>query len=122
MACGGLLAAFFLLTLVSYNFQILATIWVYFLLLLEGAEIVYIQVTMQCFTGSQWCNSDTKMQISAVAVFLLFVLIIALRSYCYCPLYETSNPLSMYFINLFQENWQGRHLHLHLHHSYLHSN
>lgn len=90
------MAAFLLLTLVSYYFQILATVWMYLLLLLEAAEIVYIEITIQCFTGSQWCNSDAKIQISCIAVFLLFVLTIVLRSYCYCPLYETSNPLSMY--------------------------
>jgi hypothetical protein len=94
---ASLLGCFVLLSLVSYNFQVLNTCWVYMLLLLEAMQMIFVEVGLSCFTGNAWCNSDAKLQTATLIVMVVFVVVVVLRSYCYCPLYETDNPLSMYF-------------------------
>lgn len=57
----SLLVIFVILTLISYNLNLLTTLWVYLLLLLETLQMLYIEASLQCFTGSRWCQSDIKL-------------------------------------------------------------
>ena len=91
----AMVSIFGVLTLVSYYFGMLVSAWVYLLLLLEAVEMVYVELTVQCFVGGAWCGSDAKLQTGCAVLFVVFCLVMVLRSYCYYPLYETSNPLSM---------------------------
>jgi hypothetical protein len=74
----------------------MASVWVYSLLFLEAVEIVFVEVTVQCFAGSAWCNGDAKYQLSVLVMLAAFVGVIFIRAQCYCPFHDCSNPLSMY--------------------------
>lgn len=73
----------------------MASLWVYSLLLLEAIEMVFVEVTVQCFAGTAWCNNEVKYQLSVLVMLIAFVVVIFMRAQCYCPFHDGSNPLSM---------------------------
>lgn len=92
--CGSL-GVFILFTLISFQLQILSSIWCYFLLLLESLSIVFIEITVRCFDFDGWGQNDSKYQVSAISMLLVFSLLIYLKSHIYYPFNDNKNPLAM---------------------------
>jgi hypothetical protein len=92
----ALLGVFVALTLFSSHFELMASVWVYYLLFLEALEVGFMEVSVQCFAGAAWCGGEAKYQLSVLVLLAAFVAVVLLRAQCYCPFQDGSNPLSMY--------------------------
>lgn len=95
MSLVVLLGIFIGLTVFSYQFEILNTLWVYLLIFLESIQIIFIETTLECFSGTKWCEGDVKYELCSLLIFIFFLFVVYIRSHSYSPFYDCTNPLAM---------------------------